>query len=1506
VYYSFWNVGGPGTSQRHRCMMVPELTGNFLKDMRIMVIHSQYDLFQLANLGLTDPTAENRFVDSSAFVSSAIAYVESFGAATRQSSADAASRPLDAHYFYTPACGQNGYILPTSIQKIDPTRIKVAKAGEIEVRFDITTWEDISIGATSVQKAVTNWILGSGRFFVADPGENLPEGHKTDTCNGFLCNPTCRDRVWPFTLTYLIPPCARNVVLAYCFLMMGSLWLAFIWAYYNIKRYRYRTRLYWDAVRLGKPLPNLGISKSRIREARGVLTVQEAVGNLTETSFVPAAAPVRIAPSDDKGSSNNNNTGGGGGFGSSSPQSMINSPSVAAHAATGIMMEEEDPDAVDLVALAEMLSSPNKAERVAAKKAYKIHQKKAADRRKQAEKTAVQKAYEAAEKEAQKLHRERQAALGGGKAKDTNKTAPDTPKNGDSVSTSTAEETSKPDPGTSDVTARALQKRAEDELLIEAATQEYRKVHLMVRDLSYWAPPRKHVGRIKKLVNSLQGSRYKPEPGTTRYQILRNVNIAVKPGQVHALMGPSGCGKSTLLDILALIRDSGEMAGGHYINGVRSHAAEAYFLREWLKNNVSYVKQQDVLFPKMTVRQHLTHAAWLLLPEFMSDLNKLKRVSQIISLLGLEECADTICGDGGIKIQGGISGGQRRRVSVATQLLRLPAALVLDEPTSGLDSTNALMLVKSLHTLAHRGGLTVLMTIHQPRNEIFSLFDALTILVAGKVVFSGLPTEAAEHFELPRTEANVSNEILDKLAIASTTEIETFLHKYENGRLGRTVLGEMRQELTTFTSQMAEDLQVVLRETSLGEGRWSWNEASSTSTQMWVLMSRTMRRGGFDVRKTAVLAVFGGIVVGICFVGIGTFTSRTAMCYLGVSTMTFLQGAFLGDRYLAEKEMYDHESSAGSAVSWQAFLAAQFVRDSVTSTTEALCFGAPVYWIGGMNQNPERFPLYLLCLIMIAFVCISSNVMVEVDRDNLRAAALVNVAYVGLGALFNGFIIRIKDLPVYLSWLPYLMVTYWGFVGIILNDFAGERFGCDASVLECATRTGDVVLVALSFEKLDTYVCLLALIGIAFLFRSITIIDFYARYVRGKGTGLKLIDGGTTLEKDKSDGLVAASGTPAATAMRTMLEKKGETGRAMVDEQKKKADEATARINAEGGGAALQFQDEWAHAQITAENANNWSVAAKESKFVQWMLSRPLMFGIFIVDFGALGVVCAISYERYYILYIFLIESVLVCLWFVGQFLTSVVRLIPITPNGPRDCTWAGLSDFLTILAIVGDFVLMIQLFLSPAFGPASVTQDAVQQADSQYLFLILAGIQRGTRLLRLYNYSYKLGRYHQIRADAWLIFADQIKQDKAVGMATAAADPYAQFRDPNATPAQIATSRTNQVTPTDANIQHMAVATTTTTTTGRMNPSPGNSQERYGTGLPPSNSQERQGNVPARMAPIVPPRSMRLNPQAVFGNAWGSHQAAVNQGLVVQRPTVNPDDFLTPVKPPTINPDDF
>ncbi|KAF9425233.1 hypothetical protein BGZ94_007721, partial [Podila epigama] len=210
-------------------------------------------------------------------------------------------------------------------------------------------------------------------------------------------------------------------------------------------------------------------------------------------------------------------------------------------------------------------------------------------------------------------------------------------------------------------------------------------------------------------------------------EVLRQVSGLVKPGQIMAIMGASGAGKSSLLDILARRQKSGNVGGNIYVNG-RTISQQEY------KRVVGYVDQEDTLMSTLTVYETILYSALLRLPRDMSTDAKHFRVMETMSELGILGIKDMRIGASG---QRSISGGEKRRVSIACELVTSPSILFLDEPTSGLDSYNAYNVIECLVTLARTYNRTVICTIHQPRSNIFALFDQLVLLAKGHLVYSG-------------------------------------------------------------------------------------------------------------------------------------------------------------------------------------------------------------------------------------------------------------------------------------------------------------------------------------------------------------------------------------------------------------------------------------------------------------------------------------------------------------------------------------------------------------------------------------------------------------------------------------------------------------------------------------------------------------------------------------------------------------------------------------------------
>jgi ABC-type multidrug transport system ATPase subunit/ABC-type multidrug transport system permease subunit len=240
----------------------------------------------------------------------------------------------------------------------------------------------------------------------------------------------------------------------------------------------------------------------------------------------------------------------------------------------------------------------------------------------------------------------------------------------------------------------------------------------------------------------------------TTKQILFHVSGCAKPGEMVALMGPSGSGKTTLLNVLGG-RGRANLKGEVYINN------EPF--KKSLRRTIAYVLQEDIFYNELTVRQQLTITSHLRLPDSLSSEMKLQAVNHVIKTLRIEKCADT-------KILL-VSGGERKRCNIGTELLTNPSILLLDEPTSGLDSTAAHSLIETMRSLALER-MTLISSIHQPSSKIFYSFDKLLLLADGHIVYNGSPHKCMQylatlHF-LPDADYNPADYLMD---LVNATEV---------------------------------------------------------------------------------------------------------------------------------------------------------------------------------------------------------------------------------------------------------------------------------------------------------------------------------------------------------------------------------------------------------------------------------------------------------------------------------------------------------------------------------------------------------------------------------------------------------------------------------------------------------------------------------------------------------------------------------------------------------------
>ncbi|KAH9772041.1 ABC transporter G family member 21 [Citrus sinensis] len=224
-----------------------------------------------------------------------------------------------------------------------------------------------------------------------------------------------------------------------------------------------------------------------------------------------------------------------------------------------------------------------------------------------------------------------------------------------------------------------------------------------------------------------------PNKQTRTVSVLNGVSGMVKPGELLAMLGPSGSGKTTLLTALAG-RLRGKFSGKITYNGRQFSSS--------LKRKTGFVTQDDVLYPHLTVLETLSYAALLRLPKKLTREEKIEQAEMVIMELGLTRCRNSVVGG---PLFRGISGGERKRVSIGQEMLVNPSCLLLDEPTSGLDSTTAQRIVATLRGLA-RGGRTVITTIHQPSSRLYRMFDKVVVLSEGSPIYSGRAAQVMDYF----------------------------------------------------------------------------------------------------------------------------------------------------------------------------------------------------------------------------------------------------------------------------------------------------------------------------------------------------------------------------------------------------------------------------------------------------------------------------------------------------------------------------------------------------------------------------------------------------------------------------------------------------------------------------------------------------------------------------------------------------------------------------------------
>ncbi|KAH6679566.1 putative ABC transporter [Halenospora varia] len=522
--------------------------------------------------------------------------------------------------------------------------------------------------------------------------------------------------------------------------------------------------------------------------------------------------------------------------------------------------------------------------------------------------------------------------------------------------------------------------------------------------------------------------------------ILENVNGIVRAGEICALMGPSGSGKTTLLNVLAHrnAATGAKLDGRTLINGIEASTGT-------FRRMTSYVEQDDALVGSLTVRETMHFAARLAHKNSLKKAERLRRIDALLESFGLTNQADHIIGT---PIRKGISGGQKRRVSVASQLITEPKILFLDEPTSGLDSAASFEVISYVKNVAVKNNLIVIASIHQPSTSTFQLFDKLMLLSGGKQHYFGPVDNVGEHFEslsypMP-IHTNPAEFILELMNIDFASHLaaaEARLDEIQEGWVKSSRATQLTAQID-IASRNNEPLPVAKP------------SKRSFFIVLVTLVHRSFIKSYRDVVAYGIrIAMYIGlsIMMGTTWLRLGTDQSNiqplTNAIFFGGAFMSFMAVAYVPS-YLEDRATFIKERANGLYGS-SVFMLSNFIIGLPYLFLIAVLFSVIAYWLSGFNPSAQAFFMWIMWLFLDLVAAESLVVLISSIFPNFVVALALTAFANGLWMCVDGFMISPQILNVFWRYVfHYIDYQSYVFQGMMVNEFAERNYSC-GSKCEC-------------------------------------------------------------------------------------------------------------------------------------------------------------------------------------------------------------------------------------------------------------------------------------------------------------------------------------------------------------------------------------------------------------------------------------------------------------------------
>ncbi|KAJ9565282.1 hypothetical protein OSB04_001248 [Centaurea solstitialis] len=520
-----------------------------------------------------------------------------------------------------------------------------------------------------------------------------------------------------------------------------------------------------------------------------------------------------------------------------------------------------------------------------------------------------------------------------------------------------------------------------------------------------------------------------------KLQLLSDVSGVFLPGVLTALMGSSGAGKTTLMDVLAGRKTGGYIEGEINISGFPKE--QSTFARV-----SGYVEQNDIHSPQVTVIESLLFSAYLRLPADVSVKERQEFVEGVMKLVELDNLRDALVGLPGST---GLSTEQRKRLTIAVELVANPSIIFMDEPTSGLDARAAAIVMRTIRNTVDTGR-TVVCTIHQPSNEIFEAFDELLLMKrGGHVIYGGKVGERSEilinYFEsingispMP-SECNPANWMLEMTTPAVEERIgQDFAVIYKNSKQYRDIEALIQQMSTPQPGSEPLYFSSTYSQSGLSQFRtcfWKQN----------LVYWRSPEYNAVRLFFTTICA----LLVGSIFWDVGSKRNNsqnlmvvmgalyTAVMFLGVNNSSSVQPVIA-----IERTVFYRERAAGmySAIP---YAIAQGLVEIPYIAIQTIVYGITTFFMIDFQRTIGKFLLYLV-FMFLTFTYFTFYGMLAIGlTPSQQMAAVVSSAFYSLWNLLAGFLVPKPQIPGWWIWFYYVCPISWTLQGLIGSQLADVR-----------------------------------------------------------------------------------------------------------------------------------------------------------------------------------------------------------------------------------------------------------------------------------------------------------------------------------------------------------------------------------------------------------------------------------------------------------------------------------